>query len=160
MFCISVCLLTFPSLFHYLYCPVIKARAYRWNDLGKAEEFHDRERSTWIQPYSKTALDHIYIVASFVIIKKTKKIHVISYKFSKKLKNWKSDECSSFPSARLTSCEPIRASWFIFLLFACLRQSILTEYQGKHCLNYNGILTLFSKLELEVYLESLNHRII
>lgn len=63
----SMFLLTLPGLYHY--CLVIKARADGWNYLGKAEEYHSRERRKLIQPYFQTALDDIYTVASFVITK-------------------------------------------------------------------------------------------
>lgn len=37
--------------------------------LGKAEEYHGRERSKLIQPYFQTAMDCIYTVASVEITK-------------------------------------------------------------------------------------------
>lgn len=77
-----------------------------------------------IKLYSKTALDYIYIVASFPVlgkIKNKKKIHVIHYKFCTKLKNWMFDKHSFFPFAQLTNYESIRALYihirFIFLPF-------------------------------------------
>lgn len=83
---------------------------------------------------------------------KTRKYVWLVVFLAKSLKT-KFDEHSFFLSARLTSFESIRASWVTFLPFPCLHQSILTEHQGKHCLNYNDTVTLFSKLELDVYLK-------
>lgn len=37
--------------------------------LGKAEEYHGRERSKLIQPYFQTAVDRVYTVASVEITK-------------------------------------------------------------------------------------------
>lgn len=154
-------LLTLPGLYHY--CLVIKARADGWNYLGKAEEYHSRERRKLIQPYFQTALDHIYTVASFVITKqKTQPTTQTNKNNNKRKYEWLVKNLATtekawklkfwwifpfFPSACFTSYKSIRESWFTFLPCPCLKETP-PEYQGKDSLNYYGIVTLFSKLEL------------